>query len=52
MAPKKLPPWFAGVRRGVETCAEPGECGEDAVEEIELGGVSLGFCARHARRRS
>lgn len=51
-------PFYAAVRRGVETCSEPGPCGEDATVDVEFpymrddepAEVVLGFCGRHARR--
>lgn len=55
---KPAPPFYAAVRRGAETCSDPGPCGEEGTELIEFPvvvddeprEVVLGFCGRHARR--
>lgn len=49
---KDLPPFFAAVRRTVETCAEPGDCGEEGTEVVDCDGIELRFCSIHAWRRS
>ena len=41
-------PFYASVNQTLETCAEPGDCGTAATVEVEVEGVTLGFCETHA----
>lgn len=42
------PPWYRAAHHGLETCAFPGACDSEAVVELDVDYVTLGFCEPHA----